>query len=1049
MATGVVIRLTNLPLAAGAIDIRHFFKGLTIPDGGVHIIGGEDGTAFILFSTDEDARQAMLQDSLQLCGAKIKLMLSSHSEMKTVIEQSQRMCEQLRGQRLLEPPITNLSNQSNLHNFQTKRPSPKKQLAPESLDANDVYMEIKGMPFSVNQTDIVYFFSPLNVSAIKFMLDEKGRKTGSGFIKFSSAIEKMHGLKRDRKFIGSRFVKLSSVSERQWLLANSLPSETVRLESEISINRKRQQSHTSDETIPKRSRELSPLKSDNCVEVSGLPSSVSFKDVGDFFTRLRFVDGGLYVEMDGSLCKGIAYVEFKSYTDYQLALKKDGDILNGKQVRVISLSKQIMLDKISRHKKYAKAKREELEKHKHNEKNLKQIEHQKKKDNHLRKQKEMDEWLRRQHEKEQNERKKSEIEKQKLQSSEEQKLLAQLLSDAKALDSLKQTGDFDLKKEIIRKLEELAGKSTNDKEESVNTDEPLLGAGEMELDEDNSNEQNLPTSSHIQQNVAVSSSVSFPFSGSGNSGSVVAPQLPINFNPPISFLNSFSFPNMPPIPSNVSNLSSHLLPVIAKPPFVTSQATAVNPPPLPPFAVPPPIPPVVGSLPATFPTAISNIPNPAAAVSTFHVPEIKPLEKATETIVDSEYVRVANSPFNVTEEEVRRFFVGLQIPEKGIQFISKLNGNRSGHIFIKFGSKSDAAKAVLKDDQNLGGRNVLVKAANIKTFNAIYEKLTKGGKYVSTFDEPQMQKSADDNIFTKRILDDKMTCVCIGNVPATATEEDIACILGDIKFFKSKIVLLCDPSGACKGDAYVEVESPSECVKAADLHGVAKIGEQIIRVLPLTLEAMEKDLQSRQRKPGYTNFITRSNGHTSEKNALTDQRKSFGNHQNPSSLLKHNDNVEHNMKLAPPPPHEILKNPLFDPALQHPPIGPADVFLPPTTDEFLRLSNPLGFPPVPPIPPPPITSNLFLNPPPLPLPPGRITALKMSNLSFKITREDIVEFFAGFDLLPDSIRLMYNNNGKPTGDGILAFSTFEGATSALENLNGKQFLGRKLKLMLQ
>lgn len=57
----VVIRLQGLPIVAGTMDIRHFFSGLTIPDGGVHIVGGELGEAFIVFATDEDARLGMMR----------------------------------------------------------------------------------------------------------------------------------------------------------------------------------------------------------------------------------------------------------------------------------------------------------------------------------------------------------------------------------------------------------------------------------------------------------------------------------------------------------------------------------------------------------------------------------------------------------------------------------------------------------------------------------------------------------------------------------------------------------------------------------------------------------------------------------------------------------------------------------------------------------------------------------------------------------------------------------------------------------------------------
>lgn len=77
----VIIRLQNLPLTANSIDIRSFFRGLSIPDGGVHIVGGKDGDAFIAFSSDEDARQAMALTGSSLQDSPVKLLLSSRTEM--------------------------------------------------------------------------------------------------------------------------------------------------------------------------------------------------------------------------------------------------------------------------------------------------------------------------------------------------------------------------------------------------------------------------------------------------------------------------------------------------------------------------------------------------------------------------------------------------------------------------------------------------------------------------------------------------------------------------------------------------------------------------------------------------------------------------------------------------------------------------------------------------------------------------------------------------------------------------------------------------------
>lgn len=45
----VIIRLQNLSWSANSVDIRSFFSGLSIPEGGVHIVGGERGDAFIAF----------------------------------------------------------------------------------------------------------------------------------------------------------------------------------------------------------------------------------------------------------------------------------------------------------------------------------------------------------------------------------------------------------------------------------------------------------------------------------------------------------------------------------------------------------------------------------------------------------------------------------------------------------------------------------------------------------------------------------------------------------------------------------------------------------------------------------------------------------------------------------------------------------------------------------------------------------------------------------------------------------------------------------------
>merc|ERR1712183_865915 len=84
----VVIRLKNLSRNANPSDIHEFFKKFKIPNGGVQIMGGEDGIAFILFNSEEDARRALQLDGGVLCGTAIKLTLSNRAEMDQMIEET-------------------------------------------------------------------------------------------------------------------------------------------------------------------------------------------------------------------------------------------------------------------------------------------------------------------------------------------------------------------------------------------------------------------------------------------------------------------------------------------------------------------------------------------------------------------------------------------------------------------------------------------------------------------------------------------------------------------------------------------------------------------------------------------------------------------------------------------------------------------------------------------------------------------------------------------------------------------------------------------------
>ncbi|XP_078482294.1 swan [Ciona intestinalis] len=1158
MATGVVIRLKHLPLAAGTFDIRQFFSGLRIPDGGVHIIGGTDGTAFILFSTDEDARQAMMRDGQHVRATAIKLMLSSHTEMKTVIEHSQRICEELRGLRPPEPPITNLSHRStaagypNANNHRqhqqnqqhNKQPSP--QVVPESLGGNDVFIEMKGIPYNLDDNDLVIFFAPSHIAAIRFMLDEKGRNNGTCLIKFKTVVDKEDALQKDRQYIGGRFIRITTSSERQWLLVSTQSCETIR----PGESRKRTKTITSSENTPKRSRALSPLKNENCVEVRGLPQNADYRIMSGFFSGLNIVDGGLFIENDGKICKGRAFVEFAAYADYKNALVRDGDMIDGKQVRVIGLSRQNMIDQIRKFKKYMSAKREEEYKRereqekKLEQKRIKEEEDRKKKmERHARKQKEMDEWLRRQHQKEEEQRKRRDLEKKMFQFANTEfppKVEHSSPSPVSYTEEHKAKEDYVpeeynpeeyVPEEYIPEEYVPQPSSTKDyvypaveKDEKLEyaPEENAAGVGEMDIEEDNSPPANLSTSQSSMSAPPPSIPSSAP-TRFGGSGSVIkTPTLgPVKFDPavpppplpfPSQMPSSFQpISTQPPIASNKVPVHPMLPPLM--PPNHTLQAAGFPPPfptglPVIPVSItkpnqttemipanvknnvpPPSLPPPVSS--TTPPSAPANQ-SPAKVIqqSTNPMPsKLSPVKKQSlepqKTVSDTKLsclVRIANSPFTCTEEAVRKFFSDFFISPDGIQFVYK-GGRRSGHIFVKFSNADNAMKAAFKDNQRLMGRNVLVEQSNVAQMKEIHHRISGEHWF------PQFSVTPDINeqgFLSKKIKENNLTCVCIGNLHSRTITSDVKNCLLNHEISEDGVTVLMDKSGLCIGEACVELRSTEDCIRATDLDSNVKILNNSIQVWPLSKQEMFDKIKNHDQKvkdkiPGnHLNGAGRADTPKKmnapmpmdiqrEINKLSDyplhpphgpqHPPPIDPHRPPGGLPPFDRHPYDRPPLGLPhfdrPPPELFdRHRQFGPGLPLPPLSPLDrrPHYPPNDRLFLPELLRRDLPPHPV--PEPFMFPPHHNGPPLPgrgipVNPNQIVTIKMSNLSYDITREDLLEFFSGFDPLPDSVQLMYSQGGKPTGDGVISFPHIEPARAAIAQRHNKFLLHRNVKLKLQ
>ena len=97
-----VIKLQNLPWSANAADIRNYFDSITIPHGGVQIIGGDEGNAFVVFKSENDMRKAMTIGNGKIHSCPIQLFISNKTEMAAIIKK-------VRG---VQPAFTKKSSQA-------------------------------------------------------------------------------------------------------------------------------------------------------------------------------------------------------------------------------------------------------------------------------------------------------------------------------------------------------------------------------------------------------------------------------------------------------------------------------------------------------------------------------------------------------------------------------------------------------------------------------------------------------------------------------------------------------------------------------------------------------------------------------------------------------------------------------------------------------------------------------------------------------------------------------------------------------------------------
>ncbi|KAM4601389.1 RNA binding motif protein 12Bb [Polymixia lowei] len=360
----VVIRLQGLRITAGSEDIRNFFTGLKIPDGGVHIIGGEQEEAFIIFASDEDARRAMIRSGGCIKGSPVNLLLSSKSEMQSILEESTKNAELdhkrslKEGSRRLEmdvpggarraghPEAGRRSGSRSGHSPHSPTPRYRRAV---STSNDDLYLLLKGMPFSVTEKEIGHFFHGLLVDGIILMKNARGQNNGIGLVKFGARQDARDGLKRDREYIGSRFVEVYAATEEQWREAGGNVAVGVNSNGKfgrgkLPLHTQRHPQHRPRSRSPLAQRSSSPSNEEFCVLLENLSYSVQKRNIKELFHHARLQDDQiLYLfDSDGRRTRSV-FVLFKSLGDYCAALTHHKEEFLNRFVYISPISREKMI----------------------------------------------------------------------------------------------------------------------------------------------------------------------------------------------------------------------------------------------------------------------------------------------------------------------------------------------------------------------------------------------------------------------------------------------------------------------------------------------------------------------------------------------------------------------------------------------------------------------------------------------------------------------------------------------------------------------------------
>lgn len=199
------------------------------------------------------------------------------------------------------------------------------------------------------------------------------------------------------------------------------------------------------------------------------------------------------------------------------------------------------------------------------------------------------------------------------------------------------------------------------------------------------------------------------------------------------------------------------------------------------------------------------------------------------------------NPFFGGYGDIRRFFQGLFISNKGIKLINDETGHRTGLAYVKFGHAQGRADALLKDGKMMKGIQVEVKPLDDDEFEEAVDRYVPEGMESDIIpDDVDVYRNNWSKGYTKYFnqsnVPEDFRCVVIDDLPTYCKEQDILHMFS--MHALTSVILTTKPKGG--HIAYAQFSNREEAQKALEEVEHHVVSGKSVTVRPCSDEEFQK-----------------------------------------------------------------------------------------------------------------------------------------------------------------------------------------------------------------